>query len=152
MMQDHFANLIELDSYINANERGGLMIEYRNVEGYAGMVLGISMYFNQPKKKYELDLQWISFGLDLYGENLLENYTYAFPNIEALLNYLSETYSIDVTDIPITFKGNYSQFPNPIQNSDQKTLFEADWERFQADFKTGQFLDVTLKLVYSSQE
>lgn len=150
-MEDHFANLVELESYMNANERGGIMIEYRNVEGYAGMVLGICIYFNLPKNKYELDLQWISFGLDLYGENLLENYTYAFPNIDKLLEYLLEKYNIDITDIPIEFKGNYKKFPNPIQNKAEIPLFEKDWQRFQEDFKAGQFLDVTLKLVYRSQ-
>ncbi|MCB0311784.1 MAG: hypothetical protein KDH84_00715, partial [Calditrichaeota bacterium] len=68
-----------------------------------------------------------------------------------LLAYLREKYAIEVSDIPIQYRIDQSQYPNPIKDEAQKTLFEAAWQRFQADFKRGIFLDTSLKLAYSTQ-
>lgn len=147
-----FSGLEELNQFVQQKEVGHFTLPYQNCEGYPGMVMGKGIIFNVPKGKYELDLEWISFGLDLYGENLLENYLYQFESLQALLQYLEAKYHILPQHISTTFKGDYSQFPNPIKNEDQKPEFEAAWKRFQDDFKRGIFLDDSLKLVYSTLE
>ena len=149
-MNKNFKNFDELNDFIHQKSVDHILIGYRNLSDYPGMVLGIGIIFNMEDAKYELDLEWISFGLDLFGENLLENYLYKFKDLQALLNYLSSNYDISVTDIPLKYQIDQSLFPNPIKNSDQKSIYEAAWEKFQADFKKGLFLDKTVQLIYSS--
>lgn len=146
----NFQNFEELNNFIQTKEDGNILIEYYNMSDYAGMVVGIGIIFNHKKGKYELDIEWISFGLDLFGENLLENYLYKFNTLHELLAYLHAKYDILVTDIPKKYKTDESLFPNPIKDADQKPLFEAAWEAFQRDFKKGLFLDESLELVFSS--
>lgn len=145
-----FSGFEELNHYVQQKQVGHFTLPYQNCEDYPGMVIGKGIIFNVPKNQYQLDLQWISFGLDLYGENLLENYLYQFESLKLLLHYLETKYNILPQHISVVFKGDYSQFPNPIDNPDQKPEFEAAWERFQVDFKKGIFLDRSLELVYST--
>jgi hypothetical protein len=149
-MSTTFTNFNELQTHIQTQKKGFLTINQTNVTAYAGMVLDMTIIFEVEKEKYDLDLQWISFGLDLFGENLLENYLYRFENLELLVNYLDKKYKIKVMDIPTNYKFDDSKFPNPIKNEAEKPIFEAAWERFQQDFKKGIFLDVELELVYST--
>lgn len=142
----HFQNSEEIDDHVQRNKH--ILIGYRNLPDYPGMVLGIGIIFNSGK--YELDLEWICFGLDLFGENLLENYLYSFNELRELLTYLESNYNTSVTDIPVKYKIDQSQFPNPIKDERQKPLFESIWDKFQNDFKRGVFLDKTLPLVYAS--
>ena len=102
------------------------------------------------KDNYELDLEWISFGLDLYGENLLEGYSYKFENLETLVAYLQSVYGIAVTDIPIKYQVDSAKFPNPLKDKTQKPVFEEAWKRFRKDFKEEKFLDSSLQLVYTT--
>lgn len=148
----NFKDFEALNAFIKEKKVGNILIGYRNISAYAGMVLGIGIIFDINKFKYELDLEWISFGLDIFGENLLENYLYKFKNLQALLAYLESNYKILINDIPINYKIDQSLFPNPIKNSDQKPIFESAWQKFQDDFKSGIFLDDSLQLVYSSNE
>lgn len=149
---DNFADREALRVYIQEREIGSLLIDYRKLEAYAGMVLGIGMIFDTRKGTYDLDLQWISFGLDLYAENLLENHLYRFGRLESLLDYLRITYAIEVADIPVKYSIDSSQYPNPIKDEAQKPVFEAAWQRFQQDFQAGIFLDSSLERVYTTQE
>ena len=146
-----FQHLSQLQELIQEKRIGHILLGYRNLPDYAGMVLGIGIIFNSEKARYELDLQWISFGLDLFGENLLENYLYRFPSLEELLAYLEATYQIAVTDIPLSYQIDQDLFPNPIKDSAQKPLYEAAWQQFQADFSGGMFREEALQLVFSSQ-
>lgn len=148
----NFKDFEALYDFIQKKKVGNILIGYRNIPEYAGMVLGIGIVFDTHKLKYELDLEWISFGLDLYGENLLENYLYKFNSLQNLLEYLQSDYDISISDIPMNYKIDQSLFPNPIKDSDQKPIFEAAWQKFQHDFKKGIFLDDSLQLVFSSNE
>jgi hypothetical protein len=65
---------------------------------------------------------------------------------------LIEKYGISVTDIPIKYNIDQSQYPNPIKDAAQKPVFEVAWQQFQRDFKSGLFLDPSLKLVYATTE
>ena len=89
-------------------------------------------------------------GSDLYGDTLQESYIYQFESLERLLDYLLAKYNIRVTDIPLQYKFDSSQFPDPIYYKEQKPEFETAWKQFQYDFKNGVVLDPSLKLVYSS--
>lgn len=150
LKQIYFSNLESLKSFIHHQKKGFILVSYESLETYKGMVLGITLLFDTSKNDYQLDLQWISFGLDLFGENLLENYVYQFDSLEILLNYLALTYKIKVEHIPIQYKIDEHNFPNPIKNSTEKPEFEKAWNQFQDDFKNGIFLDSSLQLVYSS--
>lgn len=112
------------------------------------MYIGIA--FDFKKAKYELNLEWISFGLDFYGDTLQEGYLYKFDTLELLIQYLQAMYQIALTDIPVEFNFDMSQFPNPIKDATQKPVFEAAWQQFQKDFKAGLFLDRSLHLVHST--
>ncbi len=149
-LQSNFTDFKALNTYIQKKEKGSILITYRNCKHYEGVVLGIAVIFDTRQAKYELDLQWISFGLDLFGENLLENYLYQFESLEKLLAYLLAKYGIKVTDIPVNYKIDPSKFPDPIKNEEKKPIFETAWQQFQKDFKSGTFLDTSLKLIYDS--
>lgn len=150
-MSTTFKTFAELEAYFKKKEKGFLTIGQTNMRTYAGMVFDMAIIFDIKKEKYDLDLQWISFGLDLYGENLLENYLYRFKNLALLVQYLDNQYDIKVTDIPTNYQFDDDNFPNPIKNEAEKPIFEAAWLRFQEDFKNGFFLDDSLELIYSSQ-
>jgi hypothetical protein len=138
-MSTNFTNFAELQTYFECKQKGFLTIAQTNMTAYAGMVFDVRIIFDIKKEKYDLDLQWISFSLDLFGENLLENYLYRF-----------EKYKIKITDIPTSYQFDDDNFPNPVKNEVEKPIFEAAWERFQHDFKKGFFLDKGLKLVYAT--
>ncbi len=122
------------------------MIGYRHCNGYPGMALALMIVFDTAKDKYLLDLQWMSLGLDLYGDTLQETYVYRFKNLVQLTGYLSEKYQVEVTDIPVKYRFDTKSFPNPIYNRDQEDEFKEAWERFLNDFRNGMFLDSTAKL------
>ena len=113
------------------------------------MVLCIMIRFDTSKASYQLDLQWECLGLDLFGDALWESYIYEFGDLNKLLDYLLKNYDIRVSDIPVQYKFNASQFPNPIYYEHKKSVFEEAWKRFEEDFKKGVFLDPSLKLVFS---
>ena len=149
-MKQNFLSLQDLQLFMKEKQSGHILIGYRNIAEYTGMVFGMGITFDTAKSRYELDLQWISFGLDLYGENLLENYLYQFSDLPSLLAYLNAQYEMAVTDIPTKYRTDPNAFPNPIDNAKEKPAFEEAWTRFQADFRKGKFLDQSLKLVYRS--
>ena len=147
-----FTDFETLKKHIENQKKGFLSLPFQNCTEYAGMVFDMGIIFDTHKNSYQLDLQWISFGLDLFGENLLENYLYEFESLEKLLTYLLEKYNIHVHNIPINYKFNPDLYPNPLKNEIEKPLFETAWKQFQLDFKKGIFLDTSLKLVYSTQD
>ncbi len=149
-LQNNFTDIKTLENHIEGNKKGSILVSYQNCEDYEGMVLGIMIVFDIEENKYELDLQWASFGLDFYGDTLQESYVYQFKNLEELLDYLLLKYKIKITDIPIKYSFNPVLFPNPIKDKTRKPLFETIWEKFQEDFKNDLFLDDSLGLVYSS--
>ena len=112
------------------------------------MVLVIMIRFDTLKVSYQLDLQWECLGLDLFGDALWDSYIYEFDELDKLLVYLLAKYDISVSDIPVQYKFDDSQFPNPIYYEHKKAEFEAAWRRFEEDFKKGVFLDPSLKLVF----
>jgi len=63
---------------------------------------------------------------------------------------MEKKYSIKVTDIPVKYSFDGKQFPNPIYHGAKKPAVEAGWRKFRDDFKSGIFLDPSLKLVYAS--
>jgi hypothetical protein len=150
-MNKHFADLKELTDFVNKEKDGHIVVTHRNVEGYPGMVLYIGFVFNIYKPKYELNFEWMSLGLDLYGDTLQESYMYKFPTLKELVTYLQLKYNIQIKDIPVKYEFALSHFPNPINDANQRPVFEEAWQRFQKDFEKGMFLDNTLELVYSSQ-
>ena len=149
-MNTNFAGLNALAKHILDEETGHIMVDHRLLPGYEGMVLGIGIIFDIKKDNYELDLEWISFGLDLYGENLLEGYSYKFEALEILVAYLQSVYDINVTDIPIKYQVDAAKFPNPLKDEAQKPVFEEAWKRFRKDFKEKMLLDDSLQLVYTT--
>lgn len=149
-MNQNFTSIEGLESHIQDKKVGNILVGYRNVSDYAGMVLGIGIIFDTHKTNYELDLEWISFGLDLYGENLIENYLYKFEDLQTLVDYVHKNYGISVTDIPKQYNIDQSKFPNPLKDADQKPRYEKAWQKFQDDFKNDEFLDNSLHLVFST--
>ncbi|WP_316786961.1 GNAT family N-acetyltransferase [Pedobacter frigiditerrae] len=145
-----YTDFNQLNSFIEDKKSGSILIDYRLLPDYEGMVLNIGIIFDTTKEKYELDLQWISFGLDLFGENLLMGYSYQFKDLKSLLSYLSVRYGIEVTDIPIKYKIDSEKFPNPFKDEDRKPIFEESWTRFKKDFAAKKFLDPRLLLVYTT--
>lgn len=145
-----FPNTEALRAHLLAKGKGAHLITYRLCEGYPGMALALMIVFDVPKGIFQLDLQWMSLGLDLYGDTLQETYVYEFESLESLLAYLQKTYNIDVTDIPLKYTFDQSQFPDPIKDAEQKLVFEAAWQRFQVDFREGAFWDGEVKVVYAS--
>ena len=146
----NFPSLPALKAHLNEKEKGAMTICNLPLAEYPGIFLNLGIIFNLPKGKYELDLMWIAYGLDLFGENLVENYLYAFESIDLLLAYLEEKYGLKVTDIPIKYMFDDATIPNPIKNEAEKPVFEEAWERFERDFATKKFLDSSLKLVYDT--
>lgn len=144
-----FANLKALNNHIQNKKVGVLTVAITPLADYEGIFLNMGIIFDIQKSKYELDLEWIAYGLDLFGENLLENYLYQFKNLEKLVDYLLIKYDIKVTDIPINHRFDDDKYPNPIKNKAQIPIFEAAWQRFQKDFKQQLFLDKSLVLIYS---
>ncbi|RZK37138.1 MAG: GNAT family N-acetyltransferase [Pedobacter sp.] len=145
-----YADFNQLNNFIRDKKNGSILIDYRLLPDYEGMTLNLGIIFDVAMEKYQLDLQWISFGLDLYGENLLLGYTYQFDYLKSLLDYLAITYNINVPDIPIKYKIDSEKFPNPIKDKDMKPAFEESWARFKKDFAVGKFLDPSLNLVYTT--
>ena len=151
-MQSTFSDFQALTTYIQKEEKGAILIVYQNCPDYEGMVLGIMLVFDTLKAQYRLDLQWMSFGLDPYGDTLQESYVYQFENLEILLDYLKEGYGIEVTDIPLKYKFDPSRYPDPINDGAKRLRFEQSWQKFQIDFRNGVFLDPSLDMVFSSVE
>ncbi len=147
----YFKDLEALEAHIESTQKGSLLITYRNLPDYAGMVLGIGIIFDVPAKKYQLDLEWISFGLDLYAENLLVGYLYQFDSLKNLAGYLQVTFQIAITEIPVKYKIDSELFPNPFKDAGREKEFEDCWQRFVGDFNTGMYVDHSLELVYTSK-
>lgn len=141
-----------LKSYTEEKGRGAIVVGHHNLENYPGMVRYLGLHFDVSKTEYDLDIEWISFGLDAFGENLLEGYLYRFGSLDELLAYLKNQYEIEVTDVSAYYQIETSQFPDPFKNADQKPLFEAAWERFQKDFASRLFLDEAMQLVHSTHD
>lgn len=150
--QINFSSLDEFKNHLQNKVKGGHLITYKKCNNYDGMALSIMIVFDVQEPKYELDLQWMSLGLDLYGDTLQESYLYEFESLELLLDYLHIKYRIEISDIPINYKFDSSEFPDPIKNAAEKSAFEVAWKRFQFDFKKGLFLDPSLKLVFDSND
>lgn len=146
----YFSSKESLVRHLTEMGSGSVRMDYREMEDYPGMVRGMGIIFDVSKKKYELDLEWISFGLDLYGENLLEGVLYSFDSLDALLAYVDAVYGVQVTAIRQQPSTDFSAFPNPIKDAHRKHEMEAAWERFQKNFRAGMFLDRSCVLVYSS--
>lgn len=150
MEQEYFQQEQDLIDFLKEKGKSRHLVGHRNCDGYPGMVLTILISFEPKASGFELDLEWSCYGLDFYGDTLQESCLYRFYSLESLLFYLEKKYEISLTDIPIQYKIDQTQFPNPISHASQKPEFEAGWERFQEDFIAGRLLDETLKLVSSS--
>ncbi len=149
-MKNHFVDIHELTEFMLDKRKGSIPVAYQLLPDYAGMVLYIGIIFDLKKHQYLLSLEWMALGLDAYGDTLQESYSYQFDRLELLIEYLQLKYAIAVTEIPMKFEFDDHQFPNPIKDEAQKSLFEAAWSQFQKDFKEGLFLDQSLVLVYNS--
>ena len=147
---EKFTGAAALEAFMREKGSGALQIAYHNLEGYEGMVLGIGIIYDTDKKQYDLSLEWITFGLDPYAENLMESYLYRFRDLQLFLTYLHEKYGIAVTDIQVRFSMDHDRYPSPFKDADKKDIFEKDWQRFQDDFWDGKFLDPSLELIDSS--
>ena len=76
----HFKDLNELKNFFLTKGKGSLTVYRENMPDYPGMVFELGIIFDggkvnnegkendEGKEKYELDLQWIAYGLDLFGE------------------------------------------------------------------------------------
>ncbi len=148
--QANYPDFATLNNDIQTMQSEFILVTHRNVRDYEGMVLCTTIRFDTRQDKYLLDLEWMSLGLDLYGDALQESYSYQFKSLELLLEYLLLRYDIRVTDIPVTYQFDSNQFPNPIKVESKKQVFENGWQRFREDFQRGLFLDGSLKLAYSS--
>ncbi len=148
--QPKFSGINELDTFIATKKMGELLVGYFDCEGYEGMVLSIMIVFNIQKSQFDLDLQWMSLGLDLYGDTLQESYIYRFSSSIKLLEYLTSKYSLPVSEIPLEYKFENEKFPNPITHAEKHSVFKTSWENFQSDFRKGLLLDPSLELIYNS--
>lgn len=128
-----------------------ILVFYRNLDDYPGMVLALSIYYKQNENYFGIDLRWQCLGLDLYGDSLEESYEYAFENLDALLAYLAGTYQVKLEQIPLNYSFDLDKFPNPLKDKEKKDIYNKAWGKFQNDFEKDQFLDKTLLLVYSSK-
>lgn len=143
-------SLSSLKDHIASKKKTNLIVAYQNLEGYEGMVLCIMLVIDIDVNKYNLDLQWMSFGLDPYGDTLQESCIYEFTSLESILDYLEKQYQINVTDIQIPFKFNPKDFPNTIDFPEKKPEYQEAWKQFQLDFRKGVFLNQSLKLIEST--
>jgi hypothetical protein len=150
MMNENFADIEELKVFVNEKGDGNLVIAHHNMSTYPGMVLYIGLHFNILEKKYELNLEWMCWGLDFYGDTLQETYHYRFNSVEMLLDYLYRKYNIKVTDIPKKYSIDPTRYPHVLKDEDKRKIFENAWAQFQQDFSNGVFLDRSVELVYSS--
>ena len=148
--QGNFSDFEGLNDYIQNEAKGFMLVAHRNCRDYPGMVLCIMIRFDTIQAKYQLDLEWMSLGLDFYGDTLQESYSYQFKSLEMLLEYLRLEYNINVTDIPVKYQFDSTQFPDPVKAGSKKPVFEIAWRRFREDFKKDVFLDRSLELVHSS--
>lgn len=146
-----YDNAEAIEAYIKEQQQGAIMIGYELMPGYPGMAFSKAILFNLPLGRLNLDLQWISFGLDPYGENLLENYTYNFNDTHALLQYLQNRYGILPADIPVKYTFNDEGLPSYFKEKEKQPLYREGWEQFKLDFHNGNFLDPTQELVFSTQ-
>lgn len=150
MEQTNFQQAQELRNFLKETGNSRHLVGHRNCDDYPGMVLTILISFEPNASAFDLDLEWGCYGLDFYGDTLQESYLYRFKSLSSLLGYLANKYKISITDIPIQYKIDQTQFPNPITHASQKPEFEAAWEKFQEDFTAGKLRDETLRLVDSS--
>ena len=102
----NFSDVEALNVHVQTAAKGAMLITHENCADYPGMVLSIMIVFDVSASTFQLDLQWMSFGLDPYGDTLQESYVYEFDSLEALLSYLLKTYAIAATDIPIRYSKN----------------------------------------------
>ncbi len=149
-MPDTFANTAALQAHLAESSKGAHLIAYIHLNNYSGMAVSLMLVYNVPNSTYDLDLQWISLGLDFYGDTLQESYQYRFSSLEAFLAYITQAYGIAASDIPVTYQFDQQAFPNPISHAAQKPEFEIAWQQFQKDFGAGKFLDTAQQLIYSS--
>lgn len=150
MDQTYFQQEPEFVDFLKEKGQSRHLVGHRNCDDYPGMVLAILISFEPKFSAFELDLEWSCYGLDFYGDTLQEYYLYRFESMHSLLSYLKNKYKISITDIPIQHKIDLTQFPSPITHGNQKSEFEAVWERFQDDFRADKMLEDALKLVGSS--
>ncbi|MBX7224781.1 MAG: hypothetical protein K1X55_01995 [Chitinophagales bacterium] len=149
-MDTFFVSCEDLKEFFNIKKKGNLVVSVVNLPQYLGMVLHIGIQFDDDTKKYLLCLEWISYGLDFYGDTIQEGYIYEMKDVDHLLTYLWRHYHISVNEIPKAFKFDAEKHPKYYENEEERHLFSAAWEKFSRDFANGYFLDKNLKLVYSS--
>lgn len=149
-MNTYFGSLEEFLAFAEEKQEGHMVIGYFHLPEYAGMVLYLGIHYHIAKKEFVLDLEWMSLGLDFYGDTLQESYRYQFDSLRDMLAYMEHKHQVKITDIAHKFEFDYKQYPNPITHEDQKEAFQEAWERFSNNFKSGMFLDSTQKLIYSS--
>lgn len=146
----YFSDISSIQNFISDKKNGSISLNHQNLKNYEGVVFYSGIHFNLLKNEYQLNLEWICFGLDLFGDNLVESYVYQFNSLKLLLDYLEKKYQLKATDINPNYKFNDDLFPNPIKNKDKKTTYIKFWNQFQKDFKQGLFLDNSQNLIYSS--
>jgi hypothetical protein len=133
-----FKSIGELDMHLQRVRGGFLQIAHRKLDDYPGMVLSILIRWDKKTGHYQLDLEWMCLGLDLYGDTLQESHVYAFASLADLLEQLKTKFDLDLTDLPLTYHFDENAFPNPIKNSQDKLVFQEAWNRFQEDFRNGR--------------
>ncbi len=148
----YFKNKEEIHSHINNKKKGYMMIIYENVKDYEGMVFELGVIYDIHKNLYQLDLKWMCMALDFYSDTLVENYLYEFDDINAIIDYIDVNYNVLINHIPIQFEIDENLFPSPLKDKEKRPIFEANWQRFQQEFKSNKYLDTNLKLIYSSLE
>ena len=99
----------------------------------------MGIVFDVEKNNYQLNLEWMCFGLDLFGDNLVESYVYQFEDLEILLRYIDEKHQIKISDINPNYTFNDADFPNPIKNKEQKEVYTKYWNQFQTILKKVNF-------------
>lgn len=137
---------------VNAHvlEKESILVAHRNCHDYPGMVQVIVIRWDKRTTTYQLDLQWECQGLDFYGDTLMKTYLYEFESFKNLMEYLVAKYDIKATDVPIKHQFDPTPYPNYLKDEAKRPEFETAWKQFQQDFKSGTFLDPSLKLIYSS--
>ncbi|MCB9233336.1 MAG: hypothetical protein H6581_16885 [Bacteroidia bacterium] len=148
----YFRDLDDLRQHLQPKGRNAILLGYENQEDYPGMALASMLVIDLEKAIFQLDLQWMSLGLDLYGDTLQESYVYEFGDLESLLNFLDDRFAMEVTDIPRKYQFQSKDFPNPLDHAHQKDEFQAAWDRFREDFRSGKFLDPALRLAFDSTQ
>lgn len=128
----------------------GVLVGVLPVQEYAGMVIFMQLYHRPEQDRFELNQDWISYGLDYKGSDWELGYLYAFPTLEVVLEYLERQFGLGPEDLPVEVPD--TDLPNAYRDEVRRPEFMAAWDRFHADFSAGKLREPGVEVLYSDEE